>query len=158
MCDGFYTTARDINGVTAAVKDCCCETQQNLNAINTAILQSGFQTQTGINSVSTQLQSCCCDIERGQDAIKCQISDQMNSVLVASDKNTDRIINYLTQTEMDKLRTELQSAQFQLSQLSQTSNIINQLRPVPSPAYIVSSPYNSIYGCGQNNCCNGGFC
>ena len=159
MCDGFYTTARDINGVTAAVKDCCCETQQNLNQLNTAILQSGFQTQTGITGIGTQLQSCCCDIERGQDAIKCQISDQMNSVLVASDKNTDRIINYLTQTEMDKLRTELQSAQFQLSQLSQTSNIINQLKPVPNPAYLVSSPYSSVYGVygyGYNNGCGCG--
>ena len=48
--------------------------------------------------------------------------------------------------EMDKLRTELQSAQFQLSQLTQTSNIVNQLMPVAKPAYITCSPYAAAFG------------
>ena len=48
---------------------------------------------------------------------------------------------------------ELQSAQFQISQVSQTSNIVNTLRPFPQPAYITCSPYQSYgYGCGFNNC------
>jgi hypothetical protein len=49
---------------------------------------------------------------------------------------------------MDKLRTELQSAQFQLSQLSQTDNIINRLMPVAKPAYLTCSPYASSFGFG----------
>jgi hypothetical protein len=69
-----------------------------------------------------------------------------NQMIIAGDKNTDRIINYLTQTEMDKLRTELQSAQFQLSQLSQTDNIVNRLLPVAKPAYLTCSPYASAFG------------
>ena len=89
------------------------------------------------------------------------MANNTNALLVAGDKNTDRIINYLTQTEMDKLRTELQSAQFQLSQLSQTSNIVNQLMPVAKPAYLTCSPYAAAFGfgnygydkCGCNTCC-----
>jgi hypothetical protein len=49
---------------------------------------------------------------------------------------------------MDKLCTELQSAQFQLSQLSQTDNIINRLMPVAKPAYLTCSPYASSFGIG----------
>jgi hypothetical protein len=79
--------------------------------------------------------------------------------MIANDKNTDRIINFLTQTEMDKLRTELQSAQFQLSQLSQTSNIVNQLMPVAKPAYLTCSPYAAAFGLyGNNGCGNGCGC
>jgi hypothetical protein len=47
---------------------------------------------------------------------------------------------------------ELQSAQFQLSQLSQNATIINALRPIPVPAYTVQSPYVT-YGCGCNGNC-----
>jgi len=102
--------------------------------------------------------SCCCDLGRGQENIKYAVSQAANDILVANDKNTDRIINYLTQTEMDKLRTELQSAQFQLSQLSQTSNIVNQLMPVAKPAYLTCSPYAAAFGLGYNGFNNGCGC
>ena len=89
---------------------------------------------------------------------KQMIAENITAYAVSNDKNTDRIINYLTQTEMEKLRTELQSAQFQLSQLSQTSNIVNQLMPVAKPAYITCSPYAAAFGtynigCGCNTGC-----
>lgn len=58
---------------------------------------------------------------------------------------------------LQSLRTELQSAQFQLSQLSQTSNIVNQLMPVAKPAYITCSPYAAAFGmptgCGCQSSC-----
>lgn len=184
MCDGFYSTNNAISGLGSTLQSCCCETQQNLMqgfngvqqsisnlgfqnqqgfcGVDKSILQSDYQTQNGFNSLANQLSSCCCDLGRGQEDIKYAVSQSTNSIIAANDKNTDRIINYLTQTEMDNLRTELQSAQFQLSQLSQTSNIVNQLMPVAKPAYITCSPYASSlglnqgysYGCGCNtNCC-----
>ena len=152
ICNGFYTSAQQINSVLAALQNCCCETQTNMlqgfNGVNQALCGMGYQNQAGFNALGNQLASCCCDIERGQDAIKYEIANVANNLIVAGDKNTDRIINYLNQTEMDKLRTELQSAQFQLSQLSQTDNIINRLMPVAKPAYITCSPYASAFGLG----------
>lgn len=165
LCDGFYSMNNSINSVLSAIRNCCCETQQNMlqgfNGVNTAIMQSDFHNQAGFNSLSSQLASCCCDIGRGQDQIRYDLAKSTNDILVAADKNTDKIINYLTQTEMNNLRTELQSAQFQLSQLSQTSNIINQLMPVAKPAYLTCSPYAAAFGynyntynsgCGCGNC------
>ena len=147
MCDGFYTTNNSIKDVLAALQNCCCQTQQTatnvgyqlgqqIGGVEKSIMQSDFHNQAGFNALGNQLSSCCCDLSRGQDAIKYEMSQWANNLLVANDKNTDRIINYLTQSEMDRLRTELQSAQFQLSQLSQTSNIVNTLMPVAKPAYI----------------------
>jgi hypothetical protein len=181
LCDGFYSTANGINAVTSAIQNCCCDmkshmadgfyntrdaisnlgfqVQQGFCGVDKSIMTANFNNQAGFNAIGTQLASCCCDLERGQEKTNTAIAQAANQLLVAGDKNTDRIINYLTQTEMDKLRTELQSAQFQLSQLSQTSNIVNQLMPVAKPAYLTCSPYASAFGLGfnsyNNNCgCN----
>lgn len=154
ICNGFYTSAQQINSVLAALQNCCCETKvgmlQGFNGVERSLCSMGYQNQAGFNSLSAQLASCCCDLERGQDSVKAAMTQGFNQLLVAGDKNTDRIINYLTQTEMDKLRTELQSAQFQLSQLSQTDNIINRLLPVAKPAYLTCSPYASAFGFTPN--------
>lgn len=160
LCQGFYAQNEATNNLMAAMQNCCCETQkgmlQGFNGINTAIMQGDFHNQAGFNALGAQLQSCCCDIERGQDAIRCEVANNAKDIMIANDKNTDRIINYLTQSELDRLRTELQSANLQLSQLSQTSNIVNQLMPVAKPAYITCSPYASAFGYPYNNGCGCG--
>lgn len=171
MCDGFYSMNNAINSIGMALQNCCCETQQSISnlgyqvgqgfcSVDKSIMQNSFQNQAGFNSLANQLSSCCCNLERGQDAIKYQMSRDTGDIIAAGHADTDRIINYLTQTEMDKLRTELQSAQFQLSQISQTSNIVNQLMPVAKPAYITCSPYASAFGYPYNTgCgCNSGCC
>lgn len=82
-----------------------------------------------------------------------------------NDRNTQRIIDHMTQNEVQTLRDQLQTANFQLSQQAQSANIIGQLRPTPTPAYLTCSPYESnVYatrgfygaygnGCGCNSCC-----
>lgn len=184
ICDGFYAMNNSINGVLSAIQNCCCQTQlgmcqgfngvqqsianlgfqtqQGFCGVDKAIMQSDFHSQAGFNNIVNQLASCCCDLRQGQENIKYALATDTNAIISANDKNTDRIINYLTQTEMDKLRTELQSAQFQLSQLSQTRTLIDQLMPVAKPAYLTCSPYASSLGlgynvqaggCGCNTCC-----
>lgn len=69
--------------------------------------------------------------------------------------DADRIINVLTQDKIESLRTELQSAQLQLSNAAQTNAIVNQLRPCPTPAYITCNPWASqsgFNGCGNCGC------
>lgn len=183
LCDGFYAMNNSINGVLSAIQNCCCQTQlgmcqgfngvqqgianlgfqtqQGFCGVDKAIMQSDFHSQAGFNSIANQLASCCCDLRQGQENIKYALATDTNAIISANEKNTDRIINYLTQTEMDKLRTELQSAQFQLSQLSQTRTLIDQLMPVAKPAYLTCSPYASSLGLGGytiptsgcNSCC-----
>lgn len=104
--------------------------------VNAAINQSRFDAQ-----------QCCCDIMQNND------------------RNTQRIIDHMTQSEVQTLRDQLQTANFQLSQQAQSANIIGQLRPTPTPAYLTCSPYESniyasrgFYGNGwfNNGCCNNG--
>lgn len=46
----------------------------------------------------------------------------------------------------------LQAAQLQIGNMSQTANIINAIRPFSNPAYVVGSPYGTNTancGCGM---------
>ena len=112
LCQGFNGIQSAISQTNYNMKDCCCETRES-------IMQSNFNNQSNFNSLQNQLASCCCELGRGQENIKYALAQQTCDIMANADKNTDRIINHLVQTEMENLRTELQSAQFQLSQNSQ---------------------------------------
>lgn len=61
----------------------------------------------------------------------------------------------MNENTISALRTELGVTQSQLARVVQTQNIVNELKPVPVPAYLTCSPYASSYyayngigGCG----------
>lgn len=149
LCNGF-------NGVQAAIADsnyrnanCCCETRQ-------AIMETNFNNQAGFNNVATAIAANACDIERGQDDIRYLMAQNQSATLVGIDRLGDRIIDYMNQSKMDELRSELQSAKFQISQSAQTEQLLNALQPISRPAYITASPYqslnyNAVNGCGCGN-------
>ena len=145
------------NAVMQSIANRGFENQQGFCDISRDILQSTYQTTAGITGLANQFASGICDVERGQDALRTEIATAANQIMIASDRNADRIIDYLTQAEMDKLRSDLQSAKFQISQQAQTESLVNQLMPVAKPAYITCSPYAASMGltgcgCGCSNC------
>lgn len=134
---GFDNIQSAIANTNYNMKDCCCETRES-------IMQSNFNNQSAFNNIQSQMQSGFCGVQNGQEKLNYAIAQAACELKTNADANTDRIINHMVQSEMDNLRTQLQSANFQLSQLSQTSNIINALQPTPQPSYLVTSPYQSI--------------
>lgn len=94
-------------------------------------------------------------------AIQQALNTGFRDVIDAQNAGTQRIVDLITQDKIQSLQTELQSAQLQLSNANQTTNIVNALRPTPVPSYPVLSPYTSIVsptgfafgnGCGCNTC------
>ena len=135
VLESKYATELGIANTQAALQNCCCETQKE-------ILQNRYDNALQTQALSAQIAQCCCDLKTAihseGEATRGLI--QANTIQDLRDKVNER----------DR---ELQSAQFQISQVSQTSNIVNTLRPFPQPAYITCSPYQSYgYGCGFNNC------
>lgn len=138
-------------------------------------LCNGFNgVQQGFNSIATQMANCCCDLKQGQGEISYNIAMQTNSlqntmnqnanalqsqlcngfrdVIDAQNAGTQRIVDLITQDKISSLQTELQSAQLQLANANQTTNIVNALRsPAPIPAYTVPNPY-AYTGCGCGTC------
>lgn len=126
-----------------------------------------YDNLMGVNNIMTQMAQnaaaqaqCCCETNRNIDAVRyenakntCDITHnaQLNTrdILESQNAGFQRILDFLTTDKIDSLRSELQSAQLQLGNMSQTTNLINSLRPYPTPAYITASPYTSAYGgCG----------
>lgn len=130
VLESRYATQLGLTNLGANMQNCCCETQKE-------ILQNRYDNALQTNTLQAQIQNCCCDLRAEGLA------------------NTQKILDKMCENEINQLRTDLQSAQLQISQLSQTANITNTLRPFPSPSYIVSSPYMSLYnpynGCGCGN-------
>ena len=135
-------------------------------ALATQGIENGIQnisTQlcNGFNTLGSQMANCCCDLKQGQGEINYNMAAQTNilqntvnngfrDVIENQTAGVQRIIDTITQDKIQSLQTELQSAQLQLSNVAQTNNIINALRPTPIPAYITCSPYQAAtgYNCG----------
>ena len=101
-----------------------------------------LENQAGMNALSLQgkLDSCCCDL-RAQGL-----------------ENTQRILDALNQNTIADLREKLNEAQTEISNRNIESSIINSVRPYPTPAWLVSSPYQSLYnGYGFNGFYGNGF-
>lgn len=135
-------------------------------------LQSGFSgvQQTlcqGFNGVNQAVSDCCCQTQRSIGEVNFNIERSKCDLQKSIDCVGDRIIGYLTNQEMAKLRDELQmcrlresqsnqNAYFLATQEAQTAELIRRLgRDNPVPAYVVPNP-NCCYQFNPYN--NGGCC
>ena len=87
---------------------------------------------------------CCCETNRNIDALKYALSKE-------NSEGIQKIADMINEDRIETLRSQLTEARGQISNLMQSSNIINQVRPYPTPTYLVNSPYASAY----NNGCYG---
>lgn len=157
LCDGFYaqntTMLQGFNGIQ---RDLCT----GFASVNAGISENRFASQ-----------QCCCETNRNIDSVRaenyrntCDITTAIHQEAEA----TRALINANTMQDLrDKLADkdrDIQARDFQLSQISQTASIVNQVRPCPTPAYITCNPwgntyglpgygYNGFGGCGCNSGC-----
>lgn len=122
-----------------------------------------YDNLMGVNNIMSQMAAnaaaqaqCCCETNRNIDAVRYENAKNTGDVVHNAQLNTrdilesqnagfQRILDFLTNDKIESLRNELQSAQLQLGNMSQTTTLINTLRPFPAPAYITNSPYTAIY-------------
>ena len=147
--------------------------ESGITGIGTQLCNGFAGVNSAIANLGYQNQQCCCDLKQDIGDVNYNMAAQTNilqntvnngfrDVIEAQNAGTQRIIDTITQDKIQSLQTELQSAQLQLSNQAQTTNIINALRPTPTPSYPVMSPYTSIinptgFAFGVNGCgCNTG--
>ena len=139
---GFDTTG--INNKLNGLENGLCDGfyAQNTNLLN------------GFAGVSREIASCCCETNRNIDQLRFDTERQHCETRRAIDCSTDRIIGYLTNQEMDRLRAENQALRFNASQAAQNAYLIGELRPTAKPAYLTCSPFAGAYGWnnGGNAC------
>ena len=131
LCDGFYaqntTMLQGFSGIgnqimqnQFAMKECCCETNRNIDAVRYENSKNTCEITTAIHNEGEQTRALI----------------QANTIQNLRDR-------------LDAKNQELQTANFQLSQQAQNATLINELRPCAKPAYITCSPYQARnFGCG----------
>ena len=140
--------------------------ESGITGIGTQLCNGFAGVNSAIANLGYQNQQCCCDLKQAIGDVNYNMAAQTNilqntvnngfrDVIEAQNAGTQRIIDTITQDKIQSLQTELQSAQLQLSNVAQTNNIINALRPTPIQAYITCSPYQAAagYNCGCNVGC-----
>ena len=174
-----------INNISQAVCGIGNQVGMSGQQIINAILQ-------GNNSLASQLAQCCCDnrletcqqtntlqnainfnnnsVERGFSSLGYAIAQQTCDLKQAISDSTEKILAGQRSAEMREMQREIQALrderqQYQMSAIIQTqsSNIINTVRPLPQPSYFVPNPYgcncgnpyvyyNNNNGCNNNGC------
>ncbi|MBQ6713208.1 MAG: hypothetical protein IJN28_05425 [Selenomonadales bacterium] len=138
---------------------------QGFNGLGRDVLENRFALGSAIAENRFAAQQCCCETNRNIDAVRFENAQNTCTITNNATANTQKILDKLCLMESNakdqriaQLQFDLQAAQLQIGNIRQTENIVNTVRPPVVPAYVVSSPYESIrhnygyggcgYGCG----------
>lgn len=142
---------------------------EQFGALNQNISQQGADTRLGMcqstNAVTNGLAQVGYAVGMGQQAISREIEQnrydnavQTCNITTNSTANTQKILDALCNLKSDMQATRINeqaatiaTLQSQISNQQLASNIVNQVRPFPAPAYITASPYQSMYGYTYGN-------
>lgn len=124
-----FSAERVINAIsqgnlqmTIALKDCCCQTQQN-------IIKMGYDNQLGQKDIVNQMQQgfnyTKTGIERAASNLGFRMQQDKCDVIRAGENNTQRIIDTLTGHWSQEQANEIQDLKFKNSQLQQNIYLAN---------------------------------
>lgn len=141
LCDGFYREAQLINGVQAATA------QGFYNAeISRANQQMGLMQQ--LNNMQAHASDCCCQTQRAIDGIGTILCGNTRDIIENQNNNARAILDALTAQRIEAKNEQIAAQNQEIfglklaaSQAAQNNYLIGQLRPCPSPAYVVPNPY-----------------
>lgn len=158
LCDGFYAMNTTM--------------LQGFNGTNTAMMQGFNGVQSQLCNMAAQNQACCCEtqrlVERGFADTNYNLATQacetrqaiQNStrdIIDNQNAGTRAVIEFLTQSEMNNLRSENQTLRLAASQSNQNAVLMAAMdankaeilrrtgNDCPIPAYVVPNP-NCCYG------------
>lgn len=145
LCDGFYSVATNsLQAQNQLQRDLCT----GFAAVNAGISENRFAAQ-----------QCCCETQRAIDGVNFNNSKNTCDIINAIHAEAEATRAQMTQNTIQALRDKLndkdrdiQTRDFQLSQLAQNSYLVNTLNPAPIPAYPVQNPK-----CCYNPCACGAY-
>ena len=180
LCNGFYNQAQLINGVNTNIAGTAAAIQQSLcqgfNGINQGLTTNGYETRNAISDVGYRLQDCCCQTQRAIDGVNFNMAQNACALQNTMNMNTRDIVdtvnaNYRAlhdeivanriedkNAQIQAQQNEINALRLSASQATQNTYLIDQLKPCPSPSYIVPNPsccynYNVTSGCGCGTGC-----
>lgn len=112
---------------------------------NNTMWQNQLFNSQNIANLTSSMNMWFCNTN--QNIERAILAGQQNTaqIIASSTANVQRVLDKLCEQETQSLRTQLAEARVIAQNNQQTNELINALRPSSVPAWIVSSPYTSIY-------------
>ena len=133
ICTLGYNNAQLVNGLSREIGDCCCKTQRNIDHIN-------YNMATNTCAITNAINSNTRDIIEAQNANYRALHEEI--VANKIEAKNERIAEQ---------QAQITALQLKASQEAQNAYLLSQLKPCPSPAFIVPNP-----NCCYNTCgCSG---
>lgn len=130
---------------------CCCNIQDSITRTN---YENQISNLNQTNSLQNSINTVNTSVERGFATTAYETANQtceLKNAIAAQTQVINDKFNQLEMREMARenrdLRAQVQAYQLSASQQAQTASIVNQIRPCPTPAYVVPNPF----GCNCNN-------
>ena len=160
ICDGFYAMNTSLlNGFAG---------------VNNSIMTNGYETRNAINNVSSQLAECCCKTQSAIQGVNYNLATNTCALQNTMNMNTRDIVdtvnaNYRAlhdeivanriedkNAQITAQQNEINALRLSASQSAQNAYLLSELKPCPSPSYIVPNPnccynYQVTSGCGCGN-------
>lgn len=163
------TQASNLNFVNQGFAGLNNAINQQFAGVDNAICNLGFNLQNNLNGISREIGDCCCKTNRSIDHINYNMATNTCAITNAINSNTRDIIeaqnaNYRALHEeivankieaknerIAEQQAQITALQLKASQEAQNAYLLSQLKPCPSPAYVVPNP-----NCCYNTCgCSG---
>ena len=155
-----------LRGITYGISDAAYAQNtvalQGQAAIEKTVMQTGYGLGQQLADNRFAQQQCCCETNRNIDSVRTEGFRNTCELKTAIHEEAEKTRGMMMASQIQDLRDrladrdrDLQSANFNLSQVLQTSAIVGQLRPFPQPAYITASPYQALTGYGLCRCNTG---
>ncbi len=187
LCNGFYQQAQLVNGVQMQIANEARATDNAICNLGTSVMQgfnqSNITALQGQNALAAQLADCCCKTQSGMKDIQFQNAQDTcattNAIAQAARDITENAnANYRAlhdeivanriedkNAQIATLTAQLNQADLRASQAAQNAYLLSELKPCPTPSYVVPNP-NCCYGANvtfgnpyNNGCgCNSGCC
>lgn len=151
LFEGFNT--QDINGQLRGITNGLCD---GFYAINNGLKDGFYGIKGALAENRFAAQNYCCETNRNIDAVRYEGSQNTCAITNAIHAEGEATRALINSNVMQELRDKLEARDrdvlvrdFQISQLAQSANLVNELRPCAKPAYITCSPYTTPnFGCG----------
>ena len=191
--DGVYGLSNQMcnstSDIVSAVNNGFSNAEIANNSRQIANMQQAFASQTaitsGLTNLSSQFADCCCEnrlatcqtqniVQNEANATRFADANNTRDIITNATQNTQAILDKLCQLELDnfkrendQLRSQLQFANMQASQVQQTADLrannatvanqlVSELRSCPIPAQPVYGN-TPIFQCNGNGCGCGNF-
>jgi len=112
---------------------------------NNSFWQQQLANSQNFSNLTSQMNMWFCNTNSNIEKAILAWQQNTSAIIASSAANVQKVLDKLCEQETNNLRTALAEARVIAQNNEQTNQLINALRPSSVPAWIVSSPYTSIY-------------